>query len=270
MGQKIVVTGATSGIGKEICILLSENNYEVYGTTLNADSEEETTGRAYSLHPCDITDQDSVENFVKWVVEKAGTIDVLVNCAGFGFGGGVEDSTTEEAMRQFNVNLFGTHRITRQILPVMREHGGGRVITIGSMASMFPIPFQGFYSASKMALEGMNMALRMEGKSFNIDATTINPGDVKSDFTVNRGLAAACVQGSTYYDLAMKSIQEMIRSEQNGMSPAVVAQKVLKVISKKRLKPKYLIETKYKVLIFLRRFLSDLMVERILLKLYQK
>jgi len=269
MTEKIVITGATSGIGKNCAELFSKHGYDVYGTVYGIDMDPEWEKLSYKLYPCNITNQASVEEFVNWVMKKADKIDVLVNCAGFGFGGGVEDSTTEEVMLQFNVNFFGTHRITRQILPIMRKQRSGKILTISSMASEFGIPFQGFYSASKMALDGMIMALRMESRPYGIQAATINPGDVKSDFTVNRGLAAACKEDGPYYENSMKSIQQMIKDEQNGMDVSEISDLVLKLIRKKRLKPKYLVESKYKILMFMKNFMSNGLVESLLMKYYQ-
>ncbi|MBU0969503.1 MAG: hypothetical protein KKC20_02595 [Proteobacteria bacterium] len=121
----------------------------------------------------------------------------------------------------------------------------------------------------RMAFDGMVLALRMEGKPFGIEAATINPGDVKSDFTINRGLANACVQGSPYYEHSMKSSREMIRSEQVGRSPEEIAQKILQMVRARTLNPKYFGETKYKLVMILKSFMSDRIVETLLMKVYQ-
>jgi NAD(P)-dependent dehydrogenase (short-subunit alcohol dehydrogenase family) len=223
----------------------------------------------YKLLPCDITDQASAEAFCGQVRDEAKRIDVLVNCAGFGFEGSVEDTTVEEAKFQFEVNLFGTHRMIREVMPVMREQGGGKVVTISSLAAQVPsIPYSGFYSMSKKAVDGLVEALRVEGKPFGIQATSINPGDMKTDFTAARVRAAALKPGSAHYERAMKSIETGRESELTSQGPEVIGELVCKLVDAKKLKPKYFIEPKYKVLLFLMRFMSNSRVEKMMESLY--
>jgi len=188
-----------------------------------------------------------------------------VNCAGFALEGGVEDTTVEEAKLQFEVNLFGTHRMIREVLPVMRAQGGGKIITISSLAAQVPaLPHQGFYSMSKKAVDGLVEALRLECKPFGIQATSINPGDMKTDFTANRVRAAALKPGSPYYEASMKNVDKMKKSELSSQGPAVIGELVCRLVDAKRLEPKYFIEPKYKLFLFLMRFLSNNRVEKII------
>ncbi len=184
MSKVIAVTGATSGMGKACVEKLSARGHKVYGTVYGIDMDPAWKNLPYKLLPCDITDQSSVEAFVAQVKEEANRIDVLVNCAGFGFEGSVEDTTVEEAKLQFEVNFFGTHRMIREVMPRHARAGGGKIVTISSLAAQVPsIPYSGFYSMSKKAVDGLVEALRVEGKPFGIQATSINPGDMKTDFT---------------------------------------------------------------------------------------
>ena len=269
MSQVIVVTGATSGMGKACAEKLSACGHKVYGTVYGIPMDPAWKSLPYSLVPCDITDQQAVEGFYKQVLGEAERIDCLVNCAGFAFEGSVEDTTVQEAKLQFEVNFFGTHRMIREVLPVMRRQGSGKIITVCSLAAQVPaIPFQGFYSMSKKALDGLTEAVRMEGKPFGIQATSINPGDMKTDFTANRVRAAALKPGSAYYEKSLKSIETMKKSEMSSQGPLAIAALVSRLVEAKKLKPKYFIETQYKLLLFLMRFMSMNRVERIVESLY--
>jgi NAD(P)-dependent dehydrogenase (short-subunit alcohol dehydrogenase family) len=269
MGNVIVVTGATSGMGKACVEKLSARGHMVFGTVYGIPMLPEWTDLPYTLVPCDITQQHEVEAFLARVMEAANRIDVLINCAGFGLEGGVEDTTVEEAKLQFDVNFFGTHRVIREVLPIMRGQGSGKVITISSLAAQVPaVPFQGFYSMSKKAVDGLTEALRMECRPFGIQATTINPGDMKTDFTSNRVSAAALQPGSPYYEMSVKSIGAMKHSEMSAEGPEVVGELVCRLVQTKKLKPRYFIGAKYKALVFLTRFMSNARLEKLMNALY--
>ncbi len=269
MSKVIAVTGATSGMGKACVEKLSARGHKVYGTVYGIDMDPEWKNLPYTLLPCNITDDSSAGAFLGQIKEEAKRIDVLVNCAGFAFEGSVEDSTVEEAKLQFEVNFFGTHRMIRQVMPVMREQGGGKIITISSLAAQVPgVPYQGFYSMSKKAVDGLVETVRVEGKPFGIQATSINPGDMKTDFTANRVRAAALKPGSAYYEPSMKSVDIMKESELGSQGPEVIGGLVCKLVDAKTLKPKYFIEPKYKVLLFLMRFMSNSRIEKMMESLY--
>jgi NAD(P)-dependent dehydrogenase (short-subunit alcohol dehydrogenase family) len=265
----VVVTGATSGMGKACVEGLSAFGHRVYGTVFGMDMNPEWRDLPYTLIPCDITDQEAVAAFYAQIRAEAKRIDVLVNCAGFAFEGGVEDTTVEEARLQFEVNFFGTHRMIREVLPTMRAQGSGRIITISSFAGQVPaIPFQGFYSMSKKALDGLTEALRMECRAFGIQATSINPGDVKTDFTGHRARAAALTPESPYHERSIRSINAMRESEVSSQGPEVIGRLVCELVETRTLKPRYFVEPKYKLLSFLMRFLSNARIEKLVESLY--
>jgi NAD(P)-dependent dehydrogenase (short-subunit alcohol dehydrogenase family) len=267
--QVIAVTGATSGMGKACVEQLSAAGHRVYGTVFGVEVDPAWADLPYTLMPCDITDPDDVAAFYSRIEAEAGRIDVLVNCAGFALEGGVEDTTVEEAKLQFEVNLFGTHRMIRAVLPIMRRQGGGRIITIGSFAGQAPaVPFQGFYSMSKKALDGLTEALRLECKAFGVQATNVNPADVKTDFTANRMRAAALTPASPYYERSLRSISAMRESEMSSQGPEVIGRLVCRLVEARRLKPKYLVEPRYKMMHFLMRFLPGTSVEKLVESLY--
>ncbi|MFA5535762.1 MAG: SDR family oxidoreductase [Bacillota bacterium] len=268
MKKVVIVTGATSGVGKECAEVLSNRGYAVYGTVYGMELDPSWEKLPYRLLPCDITLQQSVENFVSQVQAEAGRVDALINCAGFGMGGGVEDTTVEEAKKQFETNFFGTHRMCRQVLPLMREQNEGMILTISSVAAEFTIPFQSFYSTSKMAVDGLMQAIRMECGEYGIKAASINPGDIRSGFTAARLQAAGLNPASPYYQKSMKSINTMKHDELSGMQPREVADRICILLEKDKLKVRYHIETKYKLLTFIKRFLPLRLIEVLLLKLY--
>lgn len=265
MSKVILVSGATSGIGLVCAEMLAAKGHKVYATGRRVGLGNKLP---YTQVRCDITDQKSVEECIDKVKKEAGRIDVLINCAGFAFGGGVEETTVDEAKIQFDTNFFGTHRMCREVMPIMRQQGGGMIITVSSVAAEFSVPFQSFYSTSKMALDGMMQAISMEGKPFNIIAATVNPGDVKSGFTAARFQAAAIKPDSPYYTQTMKSIDQMKKDEMNGMDPKRVAELICKLVDKKKLKVKYFIEFQYKVVMVLKRILPAKTVENLMMMIY--
>jgi NAD(P)-dependent dehydrogenase (short-subunit alcohol dehydrogenase family) len=265
----IAVTGATSGMGKACVEELSAAGHRVYGTVFGIEMDPEWGALPYTLIPCDITVQGDAEAFYTRIKAEARRIDVLVNCAGFGFEGGVEDTTVEEARQQFEVNLFGTHRMIREVLPIMREQRSGKIITVSSLAGQVPaIPFQGFYSMSKKALDGLTEALRIECRAFGIQATSINPGDMKTDFTGHRIRAAALTRESPYYEQSIQSIDAMRESEVSSQGPKVIGRLVCRLVEKRTLEPKYFVEPKYKMLLFLMRFISNARAEKLIESVY--
>jgi NAD(P)-dependent dehydrogenase (short-subunit alcohol dehydrogenase family) len=269
MSKVIAVTGATSGMGKASVEQLSARGHRVYGTAYGVDIDPGWEHLPYTLIPCDITAPNDVEAFFRRIRGEVKRIDVLVNCAGFALEGGVEDTTVEEARSQFEVNVFGTHRMIREVLPVMRQQGSGRIITISSLAAQVPaVPFQGFYSMSKKALDGLTEALRLECKSFGIDVTTVNPGDMRTDFTANRARAAALTPGSPYYEQSMKSVAAMKQSEMSSQGPEKIGELICELVEARKLKPKYFLGPKYKALLFLTRFLSNARAEKLIESLY--
>lgn len=169
----VLVTGGSSGLGRAICERLAALGHRVYGTGRNP--ERDPLG--YRLLPMDISDTGSVDNTVAEILQREGRIDVVVNNAGLGIQGAVEDVDPELAMRLLNINVLGAHRVCRAVLPGMRERNQGTIIQISSIAANFGLPFRGFYSASKAALDRWTEALRVEVKPFGIKVVTVQPGE---------------------------------------------------------------------------------------------
>ncbi|MBT3319613.1 MAG: SDR family oxidoreductase [Clostridia bacterium] len=229
MEKKIVlVTGASSGIGQETAKLMARQGYIVYGTSRLANFEK----TSYTMIPMTLEDEGSVGAAVKHVAQAHGRIDVLVNAAGSGIAGAVEETSAEEAKAQFDVCLFGALSVQSAVLPYMRAQGSGMIINIGSMASCFPVPFQGMYSAVKAALFMMSATLAMELKPFGIKVCVVEPGDTKTGFTDKREYTKRTAK-TAYNPYFERALYEMIRSELNAYGPQKCAKMVLKTAEQK-------------------------------------
>ena len=180
----VLVTGASSGIGRACAIHLARQGYHVFGTARRAPDQVIEDLRQSLASPdqldivtMDVDDNESVIQVMEIIVEKTGRLDAVVNCAGFGIAGAVEETSDEEVRAIFETNLLGIVRVCRAAIPTMRTQGSGILINISSIGGRIGLPFQGFYSATKFALEGLIEALRMEIHEFGIRAVLIEPGD---------------------------------------------------------------------------------------------
>ncbi len=234
-----VVTGGSSGIGKETAIALKNRGYLVYEF-----SRRESLNEGILHVGCDVTSESSVKAAVDRVINEQGRIDVLVNNAGMGISGAVEFTELEDAKRLFDVNFFGTVNVTKAVLPHMRKAGGGRIINISSVAAMTPIPFQTFYSASKSAISTYSQALANEVRPFGISVCAIMPGDIKTGFTGARKKSE--LGDSEYSQRISRSVARMEHDEQTGMSPEVAGRYIAKIAQKRSVKPLYSIGFAYK------------------------
>lgn len=261
----ILITGASSGIGKACAAHLSLEGHTVYGTTRREGMVKTWDGNreGYSMVVMDVTSDSSVSDAVGRIIEKEGRLDVLVNNAGMGVAGPVEETETGLAKSQFETNFFGCHRVIREILPQMRKQGGGHIINIGSVAAYISIPYQSMYSASKAALQSMSFALRNETKPFGIKVSVVHPGDLKTGFTENRKKAEVVPKGSPYAKSYAKSLEVMEKDEQNGGDPVCVAKTIARII--KRANPPVCVTVgfKYKLFAFLFRIVPAALREKI-------
>ena len=223
-----LVTGASSGIGRAAARLLAKEGYTVYGTSRRANYEKvEYEGASYTMLPMTLEDEESVKQAVAYIIEKRGRLDLLVNAAGSGIAGAIEETTAEEAAGQFDVCLFGVIRVLGCALPHMREAGGGMIINIGSLSACFPVPFQAMYSACKAALFSLTTALRMELKPYGIKACTVEPGNTISGFIQSRTYAKKTC--ATEYRRYLERSMCVVNSEYAAYSPETCAKTVLKV-----------------------------------------
>jgi short-subunit dehydrogenase len=256
MKNKVVlVTGASSGIGKEIAELLLDNDYTVYGTSRKSFFDETVKSNQVIMVPMDVESESSIKNVVEFISKRETGVDILINCAGSGIAGSIEGVPIHKCIDQFNVNFFGVVRVIQQVLPMMRTKKSGHIINIGSVAGYIPIPFQSMYSASKFALESLSETLRMELKKFNIKVSIVEPGDTKTNFTASRQLAGSEHIESFYIPECESAVRQMEKDEKNGYSPRKVAKTVLKVAKRKNPPVRVTVGFSYKLIYLLSKIL---------------
>lgn len=223
-----LVTGATSGFGKEIASSLCKEGFKVYGTGRStAQSVREDGVRMLTM---DVTDPESVRTAVKTVIYESGQIDLLVNNAGMGIAGAVELASEDEMRLQIETNFFGMCRVCSSVLPYMRERHTGHIVNISSIAGIFAVPYQGFYSASKSAIEAYSEALELETRKFGIRVSIIEPGDFRTGFTASRRVSAATAENSDYGPEFKHVLTGIEKDEQGGADPAMLAKAVCRLV----------------------------------------
>jgi len=238
MGKVTLITGATSGMGKATALLMAERGYEVYAGARNPEDGEalvdEAKGRGIPLKPVqlDVTDDGSVRAAVSRVATESGMLDNLVNNAGFGFLGTVEEATDTEILRQFDVNVFGVGRMCRAAIPLMRAQRSGVIVNISAWLGRMGFPLLTYYNATKYAVEAITDSLRYEVAPFGIRVHSVLPGLFGTRF-VSKGLVAnpATVSPkSPYAALAAKLIPVVAKKINDGPNPVAVAEAVQRVI----------------------------------------
>jgi len=306
-GNIVLVTGASSGIGKSCAEYLAGLGFKVYGTSrkapepaeaglqdISGPSMNETPGdgagrsmknacgadgaskTACAARPgsvtmirMDVCSEESVKAAIDYVIEREGEIGIVVNNAGMGIAGSVEDTSTEEAFLQFDTNFFGMYRVIRQVLPHMRKKGKGLIINISSVGALFPIPFQSMYVASKAAVELMSGSLRNELRNFGIKVCVVETGDTKTGFTGNRLFVKAGGEGSAYYHQSKESVAIMEKDEMNGPDPVIVAKAVARAIKRKSPPAFITVGLGYKLLVFFKRLVPRSFESFVVAKMYK-
>jgi len=256
----VFITGISSGFGLEIARLLSQEGHIVYGTVRR--SVEPLPNVSYFT--LDVRDKQAVVEAVRQIIEKEGRIDVLVNNAGMGIGGPLEFATEEEIRLQMDTNFMGLMHCVDAVLPYMRRQGKGKIIALSSIGGLMGLPFQGFYSASKFAIEGYCEALRLETKSFGIKVVVIRPGDFSTGFTGSRKKVEneAAMEAYPIYKTAIDKVEH---DENGGLKPVVLALKISKIIRKKNPRNGYVVASfEQKLSVLLKRILPAKWFARIL------
>jgi len=253
----LVITGASSGIGYETALLFLRRGWTVYACGRNREKLRRLEAEGAVVSAFDLADRSSSEAFVEKVLDKEGAVDLLVNNAGFGLYGSVEDIPDEAARHQFDINLFAAARLIRFVLPSMRRRRQGRIINVSSMAGIISFPMGGWYHASKFALEGLSDCLRQEVASFGIRVILVEPGAVKTLWPDKALREMEERSGEGPYGETGRQIGSLFREfYKRGVTPEKVAALIWKTAASRFPRRRYAVPAHSRLFIFFRRFLG--------------
>jgi NAD(P)-dependent dehydrogenase (short-subunit alcohol dehydrogenase family) len=239
----VLITGASSGIGRATATLLAEAGYRVFGTSRDGQGP---AGAPFAMLPLELSSDESVQRCVRSVLAEAGRIDVLFNNAGFGVVGAIEETRLDQAQAQMEVFLFGVHRMVRAVLPAMRMQGSGLILNMSSSAATLAFPFAGLYCAGKYAMAGFSEALRREVQPFNITVSCLEATAIRTQAAEEVMFAADRIEAYTpFRDRAVEDFRNAIRS---GKDPEIVARTVRKIIETRKPKLVYRVDGQAKLL----------------------
>lgn len=255
----VLVTGSSSGIGKACCEQLGKHAI-VYGA-----SRTGTHCGAWTYLRMDVTDSGSIGTAIDSIMSAHGRIDALIHCAGSSLTGPVEETGEDEALAQFDTNYFGTLRVLRHVLPVMRRQNSGTIVVIGSIGGIIALPFQAHYSATKFALDGLVEALRHEVRPFNIHACILHPGNFRTALNENRVRAGHVTPLSPYSAAFERAADFYAREEIDAPSPEAVARRAERIIlARARPRVRYIVGSPLERLgVLAKRVLPSALFERV-------
>lgn len=254
MNKVVFITGVSTGFGKHTSEYLAQKGFTVYGVSRKSIEHDPRV----TILNLDITDQQGVYNAINTVIQKEGRIDVLINNAGMHTGGSIEDAPYEDVRLQMETNFWGYIHTIKAVLPTMRKQGFGTIINISSIGGLMGLPFQGFYSATKFAIEGMSEALRMELKQFNIKVVAIEPGDFHTNNTANRKNVFKTQSDDAYEAQFSKTLAAIEKDENGGWNPEILARKLYKIIESRNPCNHYIVASfEQKLAVALKRILPS-------------
>lgn len=266
MSKVILITGGSSGIGKAVGEFLHHKGFTVYGTSRNP---ERITTSIFSLVQLDVRNFESIQKAVSEIITKTGRLDVVINNAGVGITGPLEEIPSEEIKNNFETNFFGPIEVMKAVLPQMRSQKTGLIINITSIAGYMGLPYRSVYSASKGALELITEALRMEVKSFGIQITNVAPGDFATNIAAGR-FHAPLIKGSAYEETYGRTLAMMDDHVNQGSNPNEMANAIFAIIQNPKPNGHYKIGSfLQKFSIVLKRILPDKQYEKMLMKHYK-
>ncbi|SEL44875.1 Short-chain dehydrogenase [Colwellia chukchiensis] len=271
--KSILITGCSSGIGLHAALTLSARGYQVFATARKAEDVATLQAKGLTAFELDLTNADSIEQTLSQVLAQTnGQLDFLFNNGAYGQPGALEDLSTQALKAQFDSNVFGWHELTRQVIPVMKRQGHGRIIQCSSVLGFVAMAYRGAYNASKYAIEGLTDTLRLELKSANIAVVLLQPGPINSQFRVNALKAFQQhidIENSTYQTQYNQQL-ERLRSEQPNnrftLEPIAVTQALIHALESKRPKIRYRITTPTRIFAVLKRLLPARWLDYLLAK----
>ncbi len=270
MDRVALITGASSGIGEKTAIILKEKGFIVYGAARRQDKLQKLEEKGIKTISLDVTNEESMINCVNKIIKNEGRIDVLVNNAGYGSFGAVEDVDLAEARRQVEVNIFGLARMTQLVLPYMRNNNYGKIVNISSMGGRLWTPLGAWYHATKHAVEGFSACLRMETKAFGIDVIVIEPGGIKTDwgFIAADNLEKAS-KDSAYKEMSKKTATSMRKMYGGNLTqPEIIAKCIAKSVIASKPKTRYLVGYGAKPAVYMHKIFGDRVYDFIIQKMY--
>ncbi len=266
MNKVVLITGGSSGIGKSVGEYLLEKGFIVYGTSRNP---QKIQNHPFKLVALDVTNIETINTAVTEVISNEGRLDILINNAGMGITGPIEETPTDEMRNVFNTNLFGAIDVMKAVLPQMRKQKSGLIINVTSIAGYMGLPFRGIYSATKGALEIVTEAIRMEVKSFGIQVTNVAPGDFATNIASGR-YHTPVFENSPYKKTYQENLDLMDAHVDNGSDPLEMATAIYKIIQTPKPKIHYKVgDFMQKFSIVLKKILPDKMYEKLLMNHYK-
>lgn len=266
MSKVVLITGGSSGIGKSIGEFLQTKNFKVYGTSRNPKNYPDSK---FTILALDVTKPETISRCIEEVLQLESKIDVLVNNAGAGITGPIEEIPDAELKKNFETNFFGPIHVIKAVLPTMRAQKSGLIINITSIAGYMGLPYRGVYSASKGALELITEAFRMELKPFNVQMTNVAPGDFATNIAAGR-YHAPVLENSPYKMSYGNTLKTMNAHVDSGSDPQQMAEVIFKIITTKRPKIHYKVGAfMQKFSIVLKRILPDTVYEKLLMNHYK-
>ncbi len=266
-----LVTGGSSGIGEQTALLLRDAGFTTYAVARRVDRMETLAAGGVTTFAMDVTDDASMVAGIERIIAEQGRLDVLVNNAGYGSYGSVEDVPIDEARRQFEVNVFGLARLTQLVTPHMRAQGTGRIINVSSIGGKFYEPLGAWYHATKFAVEGFSDSLRVELAPYGIRVVIIEPGPILTEWNaISRESLVEVSRGTAYEDQAERVRARMEKADQPQTSsgPDVVAKKIVKAATTGRPRPRYPVGRGAGTIVGARRVLPDRAFDAIVNRLY--
>ncbi|ULC58066.1 SDR family oxidoreductase [Flaviramulus sp. BrNp1-15] len=266
MSKVVLITGGSSGIGKSIGEFLKEKGFIVYGTSRNPDNYKDSK---FPILALDVKNNETIQKTVSEIIKTENRLDIVINNAGAGITGPIEEIPEDEIKNNFDTNFFGPINVIKAVLPQMRKQQSGLIINITSIAGYMGLPYRGVYSASKGALELLTEAFRMELKDFNIKMTNVAPGDFATNIAAGR-YHAPLLDKSPYKKPYGNTLELMNSHVDNGSDPNIMAKAVYKIINTQNPKGHYKVgEFMQKFSIVLKRILPDKVYEKLLMNHYK-